>query len=289
MSGPSFGEACLLLVVLLAVTGAGLLLILIGQRGAEQDILLLGIVEILAITVVLLIGRRMAAVPAFEIFLLQAPRPWMIAAMVPLAAACAVVLPVLDTWLPTIKPMPDDLMLHQMRLLYPGASWMWLRVIGSAVIAIPIAEELLYRALFLRGFHIHYRPLTALVLSAALFTVTHFNPWAIGSIFIAGMILGWLYIKSGSLWPSILLHALYNLSAVFFVHHAVNQAGGVDDAQAFLNLEPFWWERPQIVAIGVAVLVFTLALFARFGRPRPPWQPASLEPMGAENTCLIPE
>jgi membrane protease YdiL (CAAX protease family) len=274
MSGPSFGEACLLLVILLALSGAGLVLILIGGRGAEQDILLLGLVEILAITVVLLIGRRMAGVSASELFAIKLPALWMIPAMVPLAAACAVVLPTIEAWLPVIKPMPEELVLHQVQLLYPGSPWMWLRVLGSVALAIPIGEELLYRGLFLRGFHLRYRPITALVLSAALFTITHFNPWAVVSIFLAGMILGWLYIKSGSLLPGIVLHGLYNLASVYFVHQAVGQVGSADDVAALMNLEPFWWETPLMFAVGLAVLFAVFFMFTRYGLSRPLWQPA---------------
>ena len=41
---------------------------------------------------------------------------------------------------------------------------------------------------------------------------------AMAPIFFAGLLLSWLYLKTGSIWPSFVAHALQNLIAVSMVY-----------------------------------------------------------------------
>ncbi len=51
-----------------------------------------------------------------------------------------------------------------------------------------------------------------ILLAAALFAVVHgFDPWQpLPGLFVLGVILGWLYEKTGSLWPCIVTHVGFN-------------------------------------------------------------------------------
>ena len=95
----------------------------------------------------------------------------------------------------------------------------------SAIIVAPIVEEMFYRHVLLRLFLRTYRsPLLAILYSAILFTMLHsfilIRPILIVPYLTSGIVLGYLYYKSNSIWFCILMHSLANaagyLSLVLF-------------------------------------------------------------------------
>jgi membrane protease YdiL (CAAX protease family) len=50
----------------------------------------------------------------------------------------------------------------------------------------------------------------AAVISSALFAVIHFQPIAFVLIFVLGLIFAYLYHRSNSIWPAILMHVATN-------------------------------------------------------------------------------
>ena len=67
---------------------------------------------------------------------------------------------------------------------------------------------------FLRGFSNRWRLAPALVASAAVFAALHLAPALLLPVFVTGLLLGFLYHRTGSLWPCIAVHAAQNLLAV---------------------------------------------------------------------------
>ena len=55
-----------------------------------------------------------------------------------------------------------------------------------------------------------------LALASALFTMLHFSVISAPYLFAVGMLLGWTKYRTGSLYPSILLHFLHNYVVVEF-------------------------------------------------------------------------
>ena len=85
----------------------------------------------------------------------------------------------------------------------------------SAIIVAPIVEEMFYRHVLLRLFLRTYRsPLLAILYSAILFTMLHsqilIRPILIVPYLTSGIVLGYLYYKSNSIWFCILMHSLAN-------------------------------------------------------------------------------
>lgn len=78
------------------------------------------------------------------------------------------------------------------------------------VITGPILEEVLFRGIILRGSLSYLSPWLAIILSAALFAFSHFTAPQIVAALIMGMGMGWLYAKTGSILPAILVHIVYN-------------------------------------------------------------------------------
>ena len=95
----------------------------------------------------------------------------------------------------------------------------------SAIIVAPIVEEMFYRHVLLRLFLRTYRsPLLAILYSAILFVMLHsqilIRPILIVPYLTSGIVFGYLYYKSNSVWFCILMHSLANaagyLSLVLF-------------------------------------------------------------------------
>ncbi|MFN8532928.1 MAG: type II CAAX endopeptidase family protein [Dehalococcoidia bacterium] len=88
----------------------------------------------------------------------------------------------------------------------------------SASVVAPIAEETFFRGLVLQGLNGRLGQVAAVLVSSALFALSHLVPQVLPPIFLLGVFLALLRIWSGSLWPSIALHAAFNtvsLVAVF--------------------------------------------------------------------------
>jgi hypothetical protein len=85
----------------------------------------------------------------------------------------------------------------------------WLLLLGGAVVA-PIVEEIFFRGFVFAGLRGRYGWQNAALISAFLFAVIHFTPTAFIPIFILGCIFAYLYQRSNSIWPAILMHASTN-------------------------------------------------------------------------------
>ena len=83
----------------------------------------------------------------------------------------------------------------------------------TGVILAPVLEELLFRGVLLQGLLRNYRPWVAIGQSSLLFGLVHFNPAQSLSAAFGGVLLGWLYYRTRSLWVCIAAHALHNLLA----------------------------------------------------------------------------
>jgi len=86
-----------------------------------------------------------------------------------------------------------------------------------AVLVAPIAEEIFLRGFILGGLGKRFGYGWGAVLSALLFSIAHMQPGALLPIFILGLLLAWLYIRTGSIWPCIFTHVAYNSIAILFM------------------------------------------------------------------------
>lgn len=85
----------------------------------------------------------------------------------------------------------------------------------ALVLVGPFSEELVFRMGIQR--HLIRRnisPLGAILLTSILFGIVHGNPAQIPGAMIFGIILGWLYWRSGCIWLSVAAHVFNNLIGV---------------------------------------------------------------------------
>ena len=89
----------------------------------------------------------------------------------------------------------------------------WSSFLVVAIFA-PIFEEWLCRGMVLRGLLTKMKPGWAIVVSALFFAVIHANPWQALNAFLIGLVMGYVYYKTGSLILTMIIHFVNNGSAV---------------------------------------------------------------------------
>lgn len=86
-----------------------------------------------------------------------------------------------------------------------------------AVVVAPFAEEIFFRGFLLTGVGNRYGYGWGAVVSALIFSVLHMQLGAFLPIFILGLLLAWLYIRTGSIWLCIFAHIAFNSIALLFM------------------------------------------------------------------------
>ena len=94
-------------------------------------------------------------------------------------------------------------------------------------LAAPLVEEVVFRGAILRallewmknsfGEFTNKKAWIAIVISAVFFSAIHFNPAQIPHAFLGGLLLGWMFYRTGSIIPGILYHWINNSTAFLFV------------------------------------------------------------------------
>jgi len=79
----------------------------------------------------------------------------------------------------------------------------------------PVAEEVLFRGAFQGTLRRLWGPETAVLATALIFAFAHQNPIAFPLLFVGGLTLGIVRELSGSLFPAVLFHVLYNAGVTY--------------------------------------------------------------------------
>ncbi len=82
-------------------------------------------------------------------------------------------------------------------------------IIGSVIVA-PLVEETFFRGFLFTAFRRRYGWKKGALISAGLFSIVHLNPVAIPSLFLLGFAFAYLFHRTGSLWPPMIMHAIWN-------------------------------------------------------------------------------
>ena len=81
----------------------------------------------------------------------------------------------------------------------------------------PFGEEIFFRGFLLAALVPIIGGMRGAVVSSAIFSAAHLNVSTLFPIFVMGMLLAWLYMRTGSIWPSFVAHAAQNLLALIFL------------------------------------------------------------------------
>ena len=97
-------------------------------------------------------------------------------------------------------------------IAFPGVAAVF--TFQALALVTPLTEELFFRGFIFAGLIPRMGVGWAIVASAAVFSLFHLAVGVLIPIFVTGLLLGWLYYRTGSLWPCVLAHAGQNALAV---------------------------------------------------------------------------
>ena len=115
----------------------------------------------------------------------------------------------------------------------------------------PLAEEIVFRGAILRTLLKLFgsKPWIAIAISAAVFGLVHGNSAQFLHAFLLGFLLGWMFYRTGSIVPGVVLHWVNNT----IVYVMANLMPGFEDA----SLSQLSNGRPIVIAL---YIVFSLCI-----------------------------
>lgn len=126
----------------------------------------------------------------------------------------------------------------------------------SMAVAAPILEECLFRGA-IEGHLIRTwkRPWLAVVVSALVFGIIHMNPAQMLFAFLAGLVLGWLYMRTHSVLPGIVGHILNNSMAVVTMRICGTEVESLEE-MAGPEIQPYFLLIYGLIFIACTVLLY---------------------------------
>lgn len=121
----------------------------------------------------------------------------------------------------------------------------------------PLTEELVLRGAILRSLLRSSRlsPWGAIVISAVLFAVVHFNPVQMPHAFLIGLLLGWMYYRTGSILPGVAFHWVNNTVAYVLYNLYPNSASDMK------LIDLFGTQRTVAAALLFSLFILLPALY----------------------------
>jgi sodium transport system permease protein len=212
---PTPGEAARLLLLVI------ILIFFVGQPLQARGVVLgLLVTEwaLIALPVVVLV-RRGPLDPATALGL-RAPRPLALlgAALAGLSGWYLVGV-LVEGLQQRVLPIPRELLEEMQRMLFSGGRSLAIDLFALAI-SPAICEELLFRGVLLRASYPALRLPTAALLNGVLFGLFHLSVYRFLPTCLLGAAMTVIAVRSGSIWPGMLFHALNNSCAILVGRYA---------------------------------------------------------------------
>ncbi len=231
---------------------------LAGGRVTRHPVAI-AVINLLAFGIILLWGLRRTKASCKEVF---PSGPIRLALLVPIAVTVigtGILLSEFDNLFRAAFPAPPGVA-DLFNRLGGARTGLWGSILLLVIVA-PLTEELLFRGLILRGFLSHYGPGKAVLASAALFALFHVNPWQFMSAASLGVLFAWWFVRTRSLVPCLLGHALSNglpLIVGRVVH--LDIPGYTSEMTTQVVFQPLWFDVVGLLLAGAGVWLFTSVL-----------------------------
>lgn len=186
-----------------------------------------------------------------KILRLQTPKLKEIALVPFIAVSAAIVVAIIGQLINLVFPFPPDY-LEKLSGVFNMDIPTWQMFLLIAVLP-GVCEELLFRGFLMRFFE-GKKFWYPVLITALLFAVFHLDPFRLLPTFLLGTLLGYLALRSGSLFNSMLSHALNNALALFIVTYAAKPwlRFLIVDAE---NLQ-YWVVIPAILVLAASLWAF---------------------------------
>lgn len=166
-----------------------------------------------------------------------------------------VVINEMDCLIQKFFPMPDELFQGMREVMMFHSLGEFLIMIFAVVFVAAFAEEMLFRGFFQGALEREMDVPRAVFVTSFVFAIVHFNPWWFVEIFLLGALLGVLVLRSGSIFPAVVVHAVNNAMAVFLM----NSNNAFLDWYRFKgHVSPVW------ILLGLGCVVFGFRIFFGF-------------------------
>lgn len=161
--------------------------------------------------------------------------------LVMLCATTLVIEPLLDL-------LPSEL-LDMLNQQMGKGGWMMLTAVAMA----PLCEEILFRGILQDSLTRKFGPWRGILIASAIFGVVHIVPQQVINAFFVGIVLGYIYYRTQSLIPVIIIHALNNAISYF-----TWMIGGekLTSTRQLIGNDTLYY-----IVYGIAWIVFLIAFF----------------------------
>lgn len=129
---------------------------------------------------------------------------------------------------------------------------------GYMVVALlpPVVEEMVFRGCILKSL-LEWKPgkrsvWPMIALSALLFSLAHMNPAQMPHTFLIGLLLGWMFMRTGSIVPGVAYHWANN-TAAYVIYHAYHNPQTLNDIIGDGT-------RPMLMALAFSLCILIPAL-----------------------------
>lgn len=122
----------------------------------------------------------------------------------------------------------------------------------TSVVMAPVLEEILFRGIIQDSLSREYGALRSVLLTSAIFGIIHIIPQQVVNAFFIGIILGYIYVKTKSLVPVILIHAINN--AIAFITMLLFDDKALLSTRELISNDTVYW-----ILYGLCAAVFLFA------------------------------
>lgn len=187
-----------------------------GKWQAANLVKGLQMTELALILLPVLIVLRLLKLKPKETLRLKLPRLQEVALVPFIAVSAAVLVTLAAQLINAVFPFPPEYMESMSKIFQQDVS---LGMMFLVIAILPgICEEVLFRGFLIRFFGDKAR--NAVIISALLFAIFHLDPFRFLPVFLLGLLLGYLTVRSGSIINSMLSHAINNGLALLVVTYA---------------------------------------------------------------------
>jgi len=188
--------------------------IFIGNTPGKLQLLLLEFLVVLPVITFVLVKRF----PFRDVFRLY-PTTWSrVFAAILIGAGMKPVFDEINQLIQSVWPMTSEIagtIEQMMKYETPGEAFILFLAVGPVA---GFAEEMLFRGFIQSTLERSGDVTKAVMATALIFTVMHFNPWWLVEILIIGILLGVIAWKCRSILPAVAAHGVYNVIGLFMAN-----------------------------------------------------------------------
>ena len=181
------------------------------------------------------------------------PQPIVVALVFVGTLAVVVIVDFLYVFSQLIMPEPEGYT-ESLRMIKPSDPLSFILTFTGLCLAVPIAEEVIFRGMIQQVFSRNMTPFVSIGLSGIFFGVIHFNPQLLLSMAFFGVFLGYIFHLTRNINYAIISHGALNLVAFLQLTFMTDE--NMTDA-------PFYLQSYLMLVLAIAVIAGVLFLIKK--------------------------